>query len=250
MSKNESPTRISRFLPGSTPTLTGMLCRGYLPPGKHSRTPTSRRHESGHNSFILERFNSVLLSSQILYSFFLNSCQTRRRSALRYSPHASGFAKTSKKAVAPQKRDFPISWLFVLLTKGPIGCPVQQEEQESRVSTSLKDLKLIFSQTPGSFSSCTLKAEWEHIQPSEVLLLLHHLGFHGSAAPDYLNWRHSSCVQPSFINCFTEQHVSKLRPLEATTLSSYSMGWSCKFALLKDQHKLLMPVLLSETIIL
>lgn len=109
MSKNESPTRISRFLPGSTPTLTGMLCRGYLPPGKHSRTPTSRRHESGHNSFLLERFNSVLLSSQILYSFFFNSCQTRRRSALRYSLHAPGFAKTSKKAVAPQKRDFPIS---------------------------------------------------------------------------------------------------------------------------------------------
>lgn len=51
--------------------LTGMLCKGYLPPGKHSRTPTSRHHESGHNSFLLERFNSMLLHRFYILFFLI-----------------------------------------------------------------------------------------------------------------------------------------------------------------------------------
>lgn len=93
------------------------------------------------------------------FLFFEQLSNKACHSALRHSLHAQGFAKISKNLVAPQKRDFPISCAFVLLTEGHFGCSMQQEQAES--SISIKDLKLIFTWTTGSFSSC-LSRQYEN----------------------------------------------------------------------------------------
>lgn len=135
-----------------------MLCRGYLPPGKHSRaaSPTSRHHENGHNSFPLESSNSMLLK-RFYIPFFRVHVKQDMSQCLQVFTTCLRFCKNKQKCSSTSEERFSKSLAICSTNKRPLWLSNAAKNRQSRVSITLKDLKLIFSWSTGSFSSCLLR---------------------------------------------------------------------------------------------